>query len=89
MEQETIAISEKYSHITGLKKKVVKKKTSRRHKTWFNKLHSAAQRKRSLNVPEDNSHVFEGFGSLTTFTELLMVNINIWFTRLNMLYYCL
>jgi hypothetical protein len=29
MEQETIATPEKYSHITSLKKKVVKKKTSR------------------------------------------------------------
>jgi hypothetical protein len=57
MEQETIAISKKYSHITGLKKKVVKKKTSRQQRTWFDKLHSAAQRKRSLNMPEDNSHM--------------------------------
>jgi hypothetical protein len=89
MEQETIAISEKYSHITGLKKKVVKKKTSRQHRTWFDKLHSTTQRKRSLNMPEDNSHVFEGFGPFTTFTELLMVNINIWFRRLNMVYCCL
>jgi hypothetical protein len=40
-------------------------------------------------MPEDNSHVFEGFGSFTTFTELLMVNISICFTRLNMLYCCL
>jgi hypothetical protein len=33
MEQEIIAMPEKYSHITGLKKKVVKKKTSRRQRT--------------------------------------------------------
>jgi hypothetical protein len=77
MEQETIAIQEKYSHITVLKKKVVKKKTSRRQRTWFHKLHGTAQRKRKQNIPEDNSHVLGRFESFTIFTELLMVNINI------------
>jgi hypothetical protein len=89
MEQETIAILEKYSHITGLKKKVVKKKTSSQQRTWFNKLHRTTPKKRSQNVPEDNSHVFERFESFTTFTVLLMVNVSICFTRLNMFYCCL
>lgn len=78
-EQTTIAIPEEYSHITGLKKKVVKKRTSRRQRTWYDKLHRASQRQRqrSQNMPEDNPSVFEGFGSFTSFTELLLVNIHL------------
>jgi hypothetical protein len=60
-----------------MEKKVVKKNTSRRQRTWFDKLHSAAQRKKKTKHTEDNSHVFDGFESFTTFTKLLMVNINI------------
>jgi hypothetical protein len=50
MEPETIAILEKYSHITGLKKNVVKKKTSRRGSTSCIVQHKEKENKMSPKI---------------------------------------
>ncbi|TVU11704.1 hypothetical protein EJB05_45306, partial [Eragrostis curvula] len=84
-QKSSVALSEKFSHVKGLKKRVVKNRTSKRKEKWSEKLHKKQNRRAPVkaikNTTRDNSNVqaflnnsnvIDGFGSFTTFTELLM-----------------